>query len=401
MNIESSLEKISQTLQNWIQQNVSLAATVADFFQSNAQKQDRLLLTVAAGASVLLLYIASVRHLRYKSINEIRKKYPNPQDVLDNIDIARQVNAITMRKEFPFLGREGAELALFKTFTIPTISKLLAATGEFKNHCTRRAEDTELILLELTETYSRIQKQLAKDPNTPEEHVKAQWQRPDMAAARLNEIHGKYSTILNDDYIYTLALLIYEPALWINRYEWRQLDEREINAIFRVWYEVGVAMQIKDIPDTPEKMLTFKNRYADEHIKYAPSNWKCGEPTFRHLLSSIPSFLREPLYKFGLHLLPSILDPADAIAFQLPQESKVLTLIFKSIMHARALFIRHLMLPRSTFTSRTPFYPNSKGKYVPEIFYYKPRIYEDGYSISELGPEKFKNDTSSKCPMMH
>ncbi|CEP12946.1 hypothetical protein [Parasitella parasitica] len=372
-----------QALQNWIQQNVCWAARMANFFQEQAQKQDAIFLSIAAGSSVLLLYLAAVRHLRYKNINEIRKKYPNSQDVLDNIEIAREVNAITIRKEFPFVGREGAELALFKTYTIPTISKLLAATGEFKNHCTRRAEDTELILLELTETFARIQRQLAKDPNTPEEHIKVQWQRPDIAATRLNELHGKYSTILNDDYIYTLSLLIYEPALWINRYEWRQLDERETNAMFRVWYEVGVAMKIKDIPDTPEKMLDFKNRYADEHIKYAPSNWKCGEPTFRHLLSNIPPILREPIYKFGLYVLPSVLDPADAKAFQLPQESKVITLIFKSII-------------------RTPFYPNNKGKYVPEFFYYKPRIYEDGYSIPELGPEKFKNETTiSKCPFMH
>lgn len=104
----------------------------------------------------------------------------------------------------------------------------MVATGEFKKDCTRRAEDTELVLMEITETHSRIQKQLGKDPNTPEEDIKAQWKRPDIALTRLNELHGKYN-ILNDDYLYTLSLFIFEPVSWINRYEWRQLDEREIN----------------------------------------------------------------------------------------------------------------------------------------------------------------------------
>lgn len=109
----------------------------------------------------------------------------------------------------------------------------MVATGEFKKDANRRAEDTELILMEITETYSRIQKQLGKDSNTSEEDIKAQWKRPDMALARLNELHGKYN-ILNDDYLYTLSLFIFEPVSWINRYEWRQLDEREINVRFYV-----------------------------------------------------------------------------------------------------------------------------------------------------------------------
>ncbi|KAL7309308.1 hypothetical protein PS15m_011411 [Mucor circinelloides] len=336
------MENISQALQSWIHETSpaalaqvdSLVHEIINLCNGGVQNQNAFMLTAAA-TSIFALYLATVRHLRYKNISAIREKYPNPQDVLDSIDIAREINAITVKKEFPFLSREGTELALFKTFTIPTISKLLVATGEFKKDCTRRAEDTEIVLMEITDAYARIQKQVAKDANTPEEDIKAQWQRRDMALKRLNELHGKYN-ILNDDYLYTLSLFIFEPISWINRYEWRSLDEREINAIFRVWYDIGVGMNLQNIPDTPAKMLAFKNKYADEHITYASSNWKCGEPTFRHLLSNIPSFVREPIYKFGLHLLPSVLDSADAKAFQLPEENKILTAIFKSILYTRA-----------------------------------------------------------------
>jgi hypothetical protein len=122
----------------------------------------------------------------------------------------------------------GTELALFKTFTIPTISKILASTGEFGKNVHRRSEDTGLIINEIVDTYARIQKQLNIDPDTPRKDIKEQWERPKEAVKRLNEIHGHYN-ILNDDYIYTLSLFIFEPIYWVNKYDWRQLDQREKN----------------------------------------------------------------------------------------------------------------------------------------------------------------------------
>lgn len=112
---------------------------------------------------------------------------------------------------------------------MPTISKILASTGEFSDeNVARRAEDTDLVLGEIVETYGRIQKQLQSNPNTPKKDIEAQYQRPIDSVHRLNELHGKYP-ILNDDFIYTLTLFVFEPVSWINRYEWRQLDVREEN----------------------------------------------------------------------------------------------------------------------------------------------------------------------------
>ncbi|KAI9474106.1 MAG: hypothetical protein EXX96DRAFT_580615 [Benjaminiella poitrasii] len=348
--------------------------------------------TVILASASILAYLGLVRYLRFKAINDIRKKHPNPKDALTNIDTANEINAITAKKEFPFLSRESTEFALFKTFAIPTISKLLAATGEFATSCARRVEDTELILTEMTETYARIQNQLCRNPQTAQRDIDAQWERPKLATKRLNEIHGKY-TISNDDYLYTLSLFIFEPIAWINQYEWRKLDERESNALFCIWYNVGVSMNLKDIPDTPEKMLAFKNRYAAEKIQYAPANWKCGEPTVRHLLSNLPAWLREPAYDIALRVLPSVLDPADVKAFRMPySESRLITSIVRSAFKVRAFIIRHCMLPRTTLLSRTPFYANEQQKYVPHYFQYKPHIYKEGYRISELGPEKFQKD---------
>lgn len=123
------------------------------------------------------------------------------------------------------------ELALFKTFTVPSISKLLAGTNEFSGgmeHSLRRTEDTALLLSELTEIHGRVQNQLEKNPTTPKKDIEYQQQRSLDSIERLNELHGKYP-ILNGDYLYTLALFVFEPISWINRFEWRQLDQREIN----------------------------------------------------------------------------------------------------------------------------------------------------------------------------
>lgn len=91
------------------------------------------------------------------------------------------------------LARVSLELALFKTFTVPTISKILACTGEFGNDVkvARRAEDTDLIICEVVEIYGRVQKQLEKDSNTPKNDISFQYDRSTQSIDRLNELHAK------------------------------------------------------------------------------------------------------------------------------------------------------------------------------------------------------------------
>lgn len=68
---------------------------------------------------------------------------------------------------------------------------------------------------------------MKKCPHIPEKEIEKQYKRRDTAIHRLNEIHGKYN-ISNDDYLYTLVLFLAEPIRWINNWEWRKLDIREI-----------------------------------------------------------------------------------------------------------------------------------------------------------------------------
>jgi hypothetical protein len=126
------------------------------------------------------------------------------------------------------LARSSLEFALFKPFATPSVSKLLVSTREFLDHCPRRAEDTELILSEIIDPYPRIQNELRHNPNISEKEICKQYQRRDASIQRLNEIHGKYK-ISDEDYIYTLTLFVAEPIRWMNSWEWRKLDIREVN----------------------------------------------------------------------------------------------------------------------------------------------------------------------------
>lgn len=58
------------------------------------------------GFGILLLsYLAYVRYHRYQLLNSIIKKYPDPNVVLENHDIAMEIYSNIFRKEFPCNGK--------------------------------------------------------------------------------------------------------------------------------------------------------------------------------------------------------------------------------------------------------------------------------------------------------
>ncbi|CAO3582232.1 unnamed protein product [Absidia cylindrospora] len=341
----------------------------------------------------LAIYCGIVRHYRYKSLNEMIKKYPDPNTILESKEAASEIYSNIFRREFPNVARTSLEFSLFKTFVIPSVSKLLVSTGQFGKHATKRAEDTELILSEMIDAYPRIQNHLMEGHTATEKEIEEQYRRQKLSVERLNEIHGKYN-IRNGDYVYTLSLFLADPIQWINDYEWRHLDIREINAIFKVWYDIGVDMKMKDIPNTVEGLLRFKEEFEEKEIQYSPSNWKVALPTIHHLLTRLPEFVWPVVFK----VLPCLLDVRAIDAFGIDHPSWFTRLTFKCVVRARALFIRYFCLPRSRYLLRTPFHANEDGKFVPHYFLYKPTFYEKGYCIYELGPEKMM---PKSCPVVH
>jgi hypothetical protein len=130
--------------------------------------------------------------------------------------------------EFPFDMVRSLELALFRTFAVPSIAALLDRTGEFGERGQKRYDDTDLIMSQIYE--------FGYDS-----------ERGRQALERMNSIHGRFK-IANDDFRYVLSTFIFEPIRWIDRFGWRRMVKQERLALFYFWCEVGRRMNIQDLP---------------------------------------------------------------------------------------------------------------------------------------------------------
>ena len=117
-----------------------------------------------------------------------------------------------------------------QTYGIPSISRLLVATGQLAsdNTASKRASDTGLLIGEF----------LLNPPDSA---------RKFEGMARMNylhERHRKAGKITDPDLLYTLSLFALEPVRWADRYDWRQLTDLERTAMGVFWRDVGEAMEI-------------------------------------------------------------------------------------------------------------------------------------------------------------
>nr|KAF9901429.1 hypothetical protein EC991_006182 [Linnemannia zychae] len=340
--------------------------------------------------ALLVAYMGLVRFLRYRRINALLRKYPDPTLPLRNLSVAREIMGTIGEFEFPYLNVVSLEFALFKTYAIPSISKILAATKQFTNNCLRRTDDTVLVLLEMNEGYSRnLRRTMLDGGKVDGKEMLNDEKRRVIAAERLNFIHGHYN-IKQGDYLYTLALFIMEPGNFVDKFEWRPMTLLEKNALLAVWTFNGKNMGIKDIPETLDELRAWTEAYEVEHSVYDPANTIIADVTTDLLLNQAPTFM----HPFGRKAVASLLTPRLRTAFGNPEPPRGLTTFMESALKARGLFIRYFMLPRRLPKVRTGLRANKDNKYVPAYHKYGV-VYGDGYRVEDLGPDKF----IGKCPV--
>ncbi|KAF9920646.1 hypothetical protein FBU30_009495 [Linnemannia zychae] len=338
---------------------------------------------------IVLAYMALVRHLRYHRINGLLKKYPDPTLPLRDLAIAKEVIGALGGNEFPYMNVMSLEFALFKTYSIPTISKILAATRQFSEQALKRSDDTGLILGEMIESPKRqLYRRLEGKADTQEDD-EMDAKRQAVALQKLNFIHGHYP-IQQKDYLYTLALFIMEPAVWIDRFEWRQTTDLEKNALLAAWTEIGKGMKIENIPTTYDGLVQWVKNFEHENTKYAQSNVAIAHATTSLLLSRAPRFL----HPFGRHVVSTLLTDRLRTAFAIPSPPIGMTTAVVGLLKLRGYFIRYFMLPRKYPVVRTALQANKDGKFVPRFNKFTP-VYPNGYFIEDLGPSKF----IGKCPV--
>ncbi|KAI1288936.1 hypothetical protein EDD11_009527 [Mortierella claussenii] len=331
----------------------------------------------------MLAYMALVRHLRYQRINALLAKYPDSTLPLRNLAVATEVTAVINELEFPFLNVAALEFASFKTYAIPTISKVLVATKQFTTAGLKRADDTFLFILEMKECYSRNWRRTMIEGKEDEKEVQNDKKRSEIALERLNFIHGHYN-IKQDDFLYTLAMFMLEPTSFLGQFEWRDLTELEQNAHFATWKSIGEAMNIQNIPETKEEMRAWSENYEETYANFAVANIKVAESTIDVLLSLTPSFT----HGLSRQVVSALLTPRLREAFRIAPPPRGLTSLVHAALYGRAMFIRYFMLPRRLPLVRTALRANSECKYVPSFHRYTP-VYKDGYRVEDLGPKRF------------
>ncbi|KAJ3411479.1 hypothetical protein HDV05_002132 [Chytridiales sp. JEL 0842] len=308
-----------------------LAGLAERLFQTSTTKRSNWL-------AILVFYPIVVRYLRYRHVQKI-KRLPPPTSYKDAHQFVRSMSL----KEFPWLCTTGTEFGLFRTYAIPSISKLLVATTQLSDpkKVGRRYDDTDLLVREFMEN----------GLDTP---------RAQVALRRMNAHHARYR-IANQDFLYVLAVFVCEPIRWVERYGYRKLLDVEKQAMYLYWKEIGIRMSLVDIPPTLEDLFNFYDAFEAKYMVPAETNIKMGGATVVR------------------------------IAMGFPTPNPFLVALGDIILKTHGLFTGYFLLPRLKWAGRTTENVNSAGKRV--VAWHKfERTYEDGYIIEKLGPVQYEND---------
>jgi hypothetical protein len=257
-----------------------------------------------------------------------------------------EIYRIMAAYEFPWDMTQSLGLALYRTYAVPSIGRLLAATGEFESRAHKRYADTGLILDAILE------------------HGFA---NPTGRAAirRMNQMHGAYA-ISNDDMRYVQSTFVVIPMRWMDRFGWRPMSETERHASANYYRELGRHMNITDSPASYHEFAAYLDAYEREHFAYSPGGRAVSDATLALLAGFYPRLLRPLVHRFTVALL----DPPLRDAFGYPPPGPMTQTLAVAGLRARAVVERRLP-------------PRRRPRYVRQLREFA--IYPDGYSVDRLG----------------
>ncbi len=257
-----------------------------------------------------------------------------------------EIYRIMSGHEFPWDMTQSLGLALYRTYAVPSIGELLAATGEFERRTHKRYADTGLILDAVLEHGFASATGRA-------------------GIRRMNQMHGAYG-ISNDDMRYVLSTFVVIPMRWMDRFGWRAMTEVERVASANYYRELGRHMNIKDSPETYQEFAAHLDAYEREHFAYSPGGRAVSDATLTLLAGFYPRPLRPLLRRGTLALLDAPLRDA----FRYADPGTVTRVLTVAGMRARARVERHLP-------------PRRRAVHVRELREFA--IYPEGYDVDALG----------------
>ncbi|WP_433868659.1 oxygenase MpaB family protein [Saccharopolyspora sp. CA-218241] len=247
--------------------------------------------------------------------------------------------------EFPWDIGKALEFALFRTYAVPAVGRLLDRTGEFVRCPQRRYDDTTLLLYEIF-------------------HSGPSGARGREALARLNAIHGRYR-ISNADHLYTLSTFVVTPTRWLDRYGWRRLHPHEVRALTNTMRRMGEGMGITGIPEDHAGFVRLFDDYERDHFGFHPGGRRVAEAT----LALFASWYPRPLRPAVVRAARCAMEPHLLAAFGFPEPAPLGRALVDRALRTRAALVR-----------LGPVRPDSRPA-APV-----PLSYPDGYRIGDLGP---------------
>jgi ER-bound oxygenase mpaB/B'/Rubber oxygenase, catalytic domain len=268
---------------------------------------------------------------------------------------AQRIVFIDASLEFPWDTQRSLELAFYRTYAVPSIAQLLDSTGEFTERAQKRYDDTQLLISAFCE-YG----------------YESDFGR--RAIRRMNQIHGRFA-IDNDDFLYVLSTMVFEPIRWNARFGWRPLVETEKLATFYFWREVGRLMGIRGLPDSYRDFERFNVDFEHDRFAYTEAGHRVAVATREMFLGWLPVLPRS----LGRPVVHALLDEPLLDALGLPHPSARLRRAVEGAVRARSFAVAALP-PRRRPRLRT------RGRH---------RTYPRGFELERLGPPVAADGTLS------
>lgn len=296
----------------------------------------------------ICVYLAACKLLRFARVRHYQRRFGGGHgDGSGGLggmraEEAWEIQLYVFQLEFPFTAEKALQFALFRTYGIPSISKLLVKTSQFSERATatKRFADTGTLIVEF----------VAHPPSSV---------RHNAAIARMNFIHSGYQRagkISNDDLLYTLSLFCLEPVRWIARYEWRELTPTERCALGVFWKGVGDAMGIdygplqgngswKDGLEWLDSVDLWSQAYEKETMVANEWNKKTADQTTAILLYDLPFWAKGT----GKNLVSALMDDRLRRAMMYPDTHPFYPWLVETVFGLRKMLLRHFSLPRPYF----------------------------------------------------
>ncbi|GAA2528875.1 MULTISPECIES: oxygenase MpaB family protein [Streptomyces] len=289
---------------------------------------------------------------RFERLERIRRMDPYQE--------ATEIYRLSMAYEFPWDFARSLELALYRTYAVPRIGRLLAETAELTDRTQKRYDDTSLLLDAV------VEHGFGSD-------------RGRTAIRRINRMHRSYD-IPDDDMRYVLCTFVVMPKRWIDAYGWRRMSRHETVAAAVHYQTLGRHMGIKDIPESYEEFEAFLDAYEEAHFGWDEGARRVSDAT----LDLMASWYPRPLAPLLRTATLALLDEPLLRAFRYPPPGAATRAWVRRAVRLRGRAVR-LLPPRSA-----PHFARQNR----EI-----KGYPNGYRLEDLGTRPVPGLRG--CPVRH